>query len=75
MLPLALMLHLLVRLPAAVDQIAFVLGVAALGAGAFLLLPCDGEEDVEDPGHEPDPAPWWPEFERDFREYTSRVRL
>jgi hypothetical protein len=74
MLPLALMLHLLVRLPALVDQTAFVLAVAALGAGAFLLLPCDGDDDVE-AGHEPDPEPWWPEFERDFREYTSRMRV
>jgi hypothetical protein len=32
----------------------------------------------EDPGglhrDEPEPPPWWPDFERDFRAYASRPR-
>ena len=32
----------------------------------------------DDPGEprgvEPEPPPWWPEFERDFRAYASRPR-
>jgi hypothetical protein len=71
-LPLALLLHLLVQLPAVVDQSAFVLGVVAFGAGAFLILPWDGEDERGERPRDPDPAPWWPEFERDFRAYSAR---
>ena len=71
-LPLALALHLLVQLPALVDQAAFVLGVLAFGAGAFLILPWDGEDDRREEPRDPDPAPWWPAFERDFRVYSAR---
>lgn len=71
-LPLALVLHLLIELPAIVDQGAFVLGVLAFGAGAFLILPWDGEEDGSGEPRDPDPAPWWPAFERDFRAYSDR---
>ena len=71
-LPLALMLHLFVGLRASVDQAAFVLGVVAFGAGAFLLLARDGEDDERDHERDPGPAPWWPEFEREFRAYAAR---
>ena len=71
-LPLALVLHLLVELPATIDQAAFVLGVAAFGVGAFLILPWDGEGERGVPASDPDPAPWWPEFEREFRAYSDR---
>jgi hypothetical protein len=71
-LPLALVLHLLVQLPALIDQAAFVLGVAAFGVGAFLILPSDGEDERGLTAREPDPAPWWPEFEREFRAYSDR---
>jgi hypothetical protein len=71
-LPLALVLHLLVQLPAIVDQAAFVLGVLAFAAGAFLILPWDGEDDRRVEPRDPDPAPWWPAFERDFRAYSDR---
>ena len=71
-LPLALMFHLFVGLRASVDQAAFVLGVAAFGAGAFLLLAGDAEDDEREQGHDPGPAPWWPEFEREFRAYAAR---
>ncbi len=70
-LPLALVLHLFLELPALVDQAALVLGVVAFGAGAFLILPWDDEERWEHP-RDPDPAPWWPAFERDFRAYSDR---
>jgi hypothetical protein len=71
-LPLALAIHLLVELPAIIDQAAFVLGVAAFGVGAFLILPWDGEDEGGDSARKPDPAPWWPEFEREFRAYSDR---
>ena len=71
-LPLALVLHLLVQLPAVVDQAAFVFGVAAFGVGAFLILPWDGDDERGDQAREPDPAPWWPEFEHEFRAYSDR---
>ena len=71
-LPLALVLHLFVELTATVDQVAFVLGVAAFGVGAFLILPLEGEDDRGGAPHGPDPAPWWPEFEREFRAYSDR---
>jgi hypothetical protein len=71
-LPLALVLHLFVGLPAIVDPAAFVLGVAAFGAGAFLILPLDGENDRGVDASDPGPAPWWPDFEREFRAYSDR---
>ena len=71
-LPLALVLHLLIGLPAIVDQAAFVLGVLAFGAGAFLILPWNGEDDRSEEPRDPDPAPWWPAFEREFRAYSDR---
>ena len=71
-LPLALMLHLLGELRASADETAFVLGVAAFGAGAFLLLTREDEEEGTDPRREP--APWWPGFEREFRAYVDRSR-
>ena len=48
------------------------LGVLAFGAGAFLILPWDGEDDRRGELRDPDPAPWWPAFERDFRAYSDR---
>jgi hypothetical protein len=71
-LPLALVLHLLVDLPTLLDQAAFVLGVAAFGVGAFLILPWDGEDERGPAPRDPEPAPWWPEFEREFRAYSDR---
>ena len=71
-LTLALMLQLLGELRPSVDLTAFVLGVAAFGAGAFLLLARDGNDKEEDHTRELGPAPWWPEFEREFRAYAAR---
>jgi hypothetical protein len=72
LLPPTLILHLLVQLPAVVDQAGFVLGVVAFGVGAFLILPADGEDEREVATHDPEPVPWWPEFEREFRAYSDR---
>ena len=72
-LPLALMLHLFVGLRPSLDLTAFVLGVAAFGVGAFLLLAREGNDEEEDHTRELGPAPWWPEFEREFRGYAARA--
>jgi hypothetical protein len=52
-------------------QTAFVAGVLAFAVGTLLVL---SRRDDTDDGHgaEPDPAPWWPEFERDFRAYARQ---
>jgi hypothetical protein len=49
---------------------AFILAIAAFAVGAALLLARD-DEDGHD-GEDSDPAPWWPEFEREFRAYARR---
>ena len=73
-LPFALALHLLVRPAAAVDQAAFVLGVVAFGVGAVLLLSWERGDERPDVTPDPDPAPWWPAFEREFRAYAGDSR-
>jgi hypothetical protein len=70
-LPAALALHVLAHPAGVVDQAAFMLGVVAFGIGAFLLLPASGDERGE-AAPSPDPMPWWPAFERQFRAYDSR---
>jgi hypothetical protein len=70
-LPAALALHVLVRRAGFVDQTAFVLGVVAFGIGAFLLMP-GSEDERGEVTTSPDPMPWWPAFERQFRAYDSR---
>jgi hypothetical protein len=52
-------------------QGAFIAGVLAFAVGAVLVLSgrddseCGGEADLG-------PAPWWPDFEREFRAYARR---
>lgn len=46
--------------------------MVAFGVGAFLILPWDGEDERGEAARDPDPAPWWPEFEREFRAYSDR---
>ena len=70
-LPAALALHVLARPDAVVDQAAFVLGVVAFGIGALLLL-AGSEDERGEATSSPDPMPWWPAFERQFRTYDSR---
>lgn len=67
-LPLAVALHLTLRLPGAVDQAAFLAGVAAFAVGAVLVLRADGDDWSEE--GEDDSPPWWPAFEREFRIYA-----
>ena len=74
-LPLAVGLHLFLWPASAFDQIAFVVGVVAFGTGALLVLPDDDEDERPDVTDEPDPAPWWPDFEREFREYAQATRV
>jgi hypothetical protein len=72
-LPLAVALHLIVRPPVAVDQAAFIGGVAAFALGAAFLLAGEDRREPLPATDEPDgPTPWWPEFERDFRAYAKR---
>ena len=73
-LPLAVALHLFLWPDSALDRIAFILGVIAFGAGALIVLPGDDEGEEPDLPDDPDPAPWWPDFEREFREYVQATR-
>jgi hypothetical protein len=74
-LPLAVAFHLFVWPASALDRIAFVVGVVAFGAGALLVLPGDDEGEQPELPNDPDPAPWWPDFEREFREYARATRV
>jgi hypothetical protein len=71
-LPLAVALHLFVWRSAGPDQAAFVIGAVAFAAGAFLVLANRDDQDGGDPADDLEPAPWWPDFEREFREYERR---
>jgi len=55
-------------------QGAFACGVLAFAVGAVLVL--SGRGDDQDPGKDldPDPAPWWPDFEEEFRAYVREQR-
>jgi len=73
-LPLAVALHLLLPLSIAVDEAIFVAGVVAFAAGALLVLGRDDDDGDKPPEDDADP-PWWPEFERELRIYsTTRPR-
>jgi hypothetical protein len=74
-LPLVVALHLFVWPASALDRIAFVLGVIAFGAGALIVLPGDDKGEQPELPDDPDPAPWWPDFEREFREYARATRV
>jgi hypothetical protein len=52
-------------------EVAFGVGIAAFAVGAVLVLARNDEED-RDSEIDLGPAPWWPEFEREFRAYTRR---
>lgn len=74
-LPLAVLQHILLSPRQSIDQAAFFAGAAAFALGALLVLGRD-EEDWREEADESSP-PWWPAFERDFREYeleSSRRR-
>jgi hypothetical protein len=80
--PLPFVVALRVAMPSSPfgAQGAFACGVVAFAVGAVLVL--SGRGDDHDPGMElePDPAPWWPDFEQEFRAYEReqsrrRVRI
>jgi hypothetical protein len=53
---------------------ALTLAVALLGAR--LVRPTRPPDDPgRPPAAEPEPPPWWPDFERDFRAYASHPRM
>jgi hypothetical protein len=54
------------------SQNAFVTGVVAFAVGTLLVLSSRDDTDERRGGADPDPAPWWPEFERDFRAYARQ---
>ena len=72
--PLPLVVTARVSLPSSplAGQAAFVCAVVAFAAGALLIL--SSRDDADEPGGDidVDPAPWWPDFERDFRAYDRR---
>jgi peptidoglycan/LPS O-acetylase OafA/YrhL len=69
-LPLVVACRLVVPTSEAASEGAFVLAVVAFGVGAMLIL---ARDDGEDDGRaDADPAPWWPEFEQQFRAYARR---
>jgi hypothetical protein len=74
-LPLAVALHLFLWPASSLDRIAFVLGVVAFGAGVLLVLPGEERDEPREFPDDPDPAPWWPDFEREFREYARTTRV
>jgi hypothetical protein len=72
--PLPLVVFVRLAFPSAPlgGQGAFVAAVVAFAVGAVLVL-CsrrDAQDDLIETN--PDPAPWWPEFESEFRAYARR---
>jgi hypothetical protein len=72
--PLPLVVSIRLGFPSAPlgGQASFVAATAAFAVGALLVL-CshrDTKDDVIE--RTPDPAPWWPDFEREFRAYARR---
>jgi hypothetical protein len=71
-LPLAVCLHLAVRLPLVLDQATFLAGAVAFAVGAVLIL---GDEETDwRRERDEDTPPWWPAFERELRLYESSER-
>jgi hypothetical protein len=70
-LPLAVGVQVLAPLPPVLAEAAFVAGVAAFAAGALLVLSSDDEDDLRG-STDPENLPWWPDFERAFRDYERR---
>jgi hypothetical protein len=68
-LPLAVALHLLLTLPVILDESMFVAGVVAFAIGAFAVLGRD-DEDWDGRAGDAEP-PWWPQFERQLRIYST----
>jgi uncharacterized membrane protein len=78
-LPAAVVAHLTLQLSTRIDQAFFIAGAASFAIGAVIVLGNEDEDWHQE--SEDDLPPWWPAFERDFREYertssrrTSTVR-
>jgi hypothetical protein len=74
-MPAAVVAHLALELPTRIDQAFFVAGALSFAIGAVIVLGNEDEDWREE--REDDLPPWWPAFERDFREYertSSRPR-
>jgi hypothetical protein len=71
-LPVVVAFHLSQPASPLGGQKAFVAGILAFAVGALLVLSSCDDADDPDGEAEPGPAPWWPEFERDFRAYARR---
>lgn len=73
-LPSAVALHLVGVLSREADQIVFLGSVIAFAVGAALLLGVGDDEEDWHCGDDGSP-PWWPEFERELRDYERSRRL
>jgi hypothetical protein len=71
-LPLVVSVRLVFPTAALGSQGAFVCAVLAFAAGAVLVLSGRGDKEDELMERGPGPAPWWPDFERDFQSYARR---
>jgi hypothetical protein len=69
-LPVVVLVHLVLPGPEAVFQVAFLLAVVGFGLGAILILATDDQTDEDWRAGDIEPPPWWPDFERDFRDYV-----
>ena len=70
-LPLVVAFRLTLPSSALGGQAAFLAGVLAFAVGAALVLSGRDEDDAGGQSN-PDPSPWWPDFEREFRAYARR---
>jgi hypothetical protein len=78
--PLPVVVASQIALPSSLlgSQAAFGCGVLAFAVGAVLLLSGDGDGGDRGRESDPAPAPWWPDFETEFRAYVrerSRRRV
>jgi hypothetical protein len=70
-LPLVVAIRLSVPSSPLGGQTAFFGGILAFALGALLVLSGRADDEERDET-DPSPAPWWPEFEREFRAYARR---
>ena len=62
----------------AVNQALFVTAVVAFVVGSAIIVGGNSDDGPDGPPNDGDPGsdpPWWPGFERDFRQYARRQRV